>query len=159
VQCFNRCGTLPLKASTTLGLRHCSQRLEWGSPILRVNVLISVTVSTSRIARTCIPSVIAHHSLILGSEAILLISASMSVPVYLNVANSVRSLSKKIESIAKKSCQLAGIHLEPLSLQSMMLHSLIFSRISGHTLAWHSLYAATAEGLRWTTWAKRRGWG
>jgi hypothetical protein len=36
----------------------------------------------------------AHHSLIFGSDAMFFISASMSVPIYLKVANRVRSLSK-----------------------------------------------------------------
>lgn len=52
----------------------------------------------SSLNHTCIPSVIAHHSLIFGFARMSSISFSKSVPTYLNVAKRVRSLSKKIES-------------------------------------------------------------
>lgn len=64
-------------------------------------------ISNNKIQHTCIPSVIAHHSLTFGFSFIFFISPSQSLPAYLNVANSVRSLSKNIES--------GSISLRPLS--------------------------------------------
>ena len=72
-----------------------------GSPNHGIHTLISRTHATpgrNFQTHTCILSVIVHHSLTFGLARMRSISRSKSVPTYLNVANRVRSLSKKMES-------------------------------------------------------------
>jgi hypothetical protein len=87
---------------------------------------------------SCMPSVIRHHSCTLGFAAIRAISSSNALPTYLKLANNVgRGLRlRKIESGGVSHARLVHVY-EPI--QSLMLESLICSKTSGHTLAWHSL--------------------
>ena len=86
-----------LPPSRTLGTAHSTRNrtfLHHGSA-LQINALNCKGVTKL----TCIPSVIAHHSLTLGFSLIRFISPSQSSPTYLNVAKIVRSLSKNMESM------------------------------------------------------------
>lgn len=83
-----------LPPSRSIGTAHGT-----GNETLLGSSSASVIINRRNRVRTCISSVIAHHSFTLGLARMRSISPSKSVPTYLNVAKRVRSLSKKMESV------------------------------------------------------------
>lgn len=148
----------PLPTPSTIpGLLHSQSHSESDSPTQNKSNQPPASIQEEH-KHTCIVSVIAHHSLTFGLSRIRFISPSKSSPIYLKLETSVRSLSKNIESgrCLVKQCSLNGCRQGGGYVQSLMLHSSICRRTSGQTFAWHSLYAWTADGLRWISCAMRR---